>query len=549
MSTHLILEATYFYHIFSANIGWLFAATIDTVFHIVLLSVPIFIHQRSLMRYLYIFLVLVSFSFAQAQLTVQSFAPADNSTNVPLTTSISLTFSSALDTTYQLGADVGIFWNLEGSPVRHYSADLRTVTFDVLLSPASVYVFCVYFARAQGGGTLQIPVGFMFTTGSSFPPYSVSGNVLSGATGVPPGNALVILSTTPVTGGPPNPVSGAVADGVGGYILPHVANGTYYPVAAKDVNGNGNIDPSEGDAVAFGDPVIVNNANLTGVNLTFASFAPVPFTAAIHIADSISATLPLDKSLRYLGGYDVDTLGRAGDWNFLYLKNSGVQGYEIKVTSRELYWGTLDSSSCWWLSHARSLSNPGLAANSSVFLASVENSGGREFRTQKPGSNVRFQCQINLGDLTATSFWPLITDPTLDYWGARYSFGYDSSNHWVEVSSKNFIGNYFTGAIILVTDVKTAGNAALPLEFSLSQNYPNPFNPSTEIRFSVPREEWTTLKVFNLIGQEVATLVQGRVPPGQHSIRFDAGSLSSGIYFYRLASGAQAVTKRMLLMR
>ncbi len=505
--------------------------------------------MESLLRYLYVFLLIICTSFAQAQLTIESYTPANNTTNVPLTTSISVTFSAALDTSYQLGSDNGIFWNIEGSPAHHFSPDRRTVTFDVQLSPSTVYVFSVYFARAQGGATLQTPVGFMFTTGSSFPPYSVSGNVLSGGTGVPPGNALVLLSTSPITNGPPAPISGAIADGAGGYVLPHVPNGTYYPVAAKDANSDGRISPEEGDVVAFGDPVVVNNANLISVNLTFTSFPPVPLAAAIHLADSISATLPLDKSLRSLSGHGVDTLGRAGDWNFLYLRNSMVQGFDIRVGNMELRWDNLDSSACWWLRNARALSNPGLAANSAVFLASVENSGGREFRTQNPGGNLHFQCQINLGDLSATPFWSLITDPTQDYWGARYSFGYDSSNQWVEVSTKSFIGNYFTGAIILVTDVKTGNNASVPEEFTMSQNYPNPFNPSTLIRFSLPNEEWTTLKVYNLIGQEVATLVQGFVPAGHYNIRFDAGNLASGMYLYRLVAGTQALTNKMVLMK
>ncbi len=501
------------------------------------------------MRYLYIFLMLVCFSFAQAQLTVESFTPANNSTNVPLNTSISLTFSAALDTTYQLESKNGIFWNIDSLSARHYSPDRRTVTFDVVLSPSKVYVFCVFYARAQGGATLQTPVGFMFTTASSFPPYSESGNVLSGTTGVSPANALVLLSTTPVGNGDPNPVSGVIADASGGYVLPHVANGTYYPVAAKDATGDGEIDPSNGDVVAIGDPIIVNNADLTGVNLTFFTFASLSLTEAILIADSISATLPSDKSLRNLGGWEVDTLGKSNDWEFLYLRNSGTQGYRIRVGGINRQCEDLDSSSCLWLRNARPLTNPGSAASSSVFLANVENSGGREFRGQNPGGNVSFMCQVNLGDLRWTNFAWIITDTTQDYWGARYSFGRDSANHWIEVFSKNFIGNYSTGDIILVTDVKTGDNATLPLEFVLSQNYPNPFNPSTQIRFSVPQEEWTTLKVYNLIGQEVATLAQGRIPAGQYTIRFNGGNLSSGIYFYRLVSGTHSLTNKMVLIK
>lgn len=493
--------------------------------------------------------MLVCFSFAEAQLTVESCTPSDNSTNVPLTTSISLTFSAALDTTYPLGGDDGIFWNIEGTPLGRYSPDRRTVTFDVVLSAAKAYFICVYVARAEGGATLQTPFGFMFTTGPSFAPYTVSGNVLGGESGVSPAYALVILSTTPLTGGEPDVVAGAIADDVGGFVLTNVANGTYYPVAAKDVNGDGTINPSQGDVVAFGDPVIVNDANLTGMNLTFMSFANISLATALTFADSISATLPADKSLRYLSGWDVDTLGRANDWEFLYLRNSGTAGYRIEIGTMERRWEAMDSSSCFWLGRARPLINPGSAASSALFLANVENNGGREFRSQVPGGDLRFSCQVNLGDLRWTSFGWLVPDTSQDYWGARYSFGRDSANQWLEASSKSFLGNYSTGDIILVTDVKAGNNAGLPLEFALSQNYPNPFNPSTQIRFSVPREEWTTLKVYNLIGREVATLAQGRIPAGEYTIRFDAGNLASGVYFYRLVSGTRALTSKMILMK
>ena len=501
------------------------------------------------MRYFSILLMLVCISFAQAQLTVESFTPANNATNVPLTTSISVTFSAALDTTYHMGSNAGIFSNVERPLAQHYSPDLRTLTFDVELSPSMVYIVCFYFARGLGGATLQTPVGFMFTTASSFPAYSVSGNVLSGSSGVSPANALVLLSTTPATGGEPTPVSGAIADGAGGYVLPHVPNGTYYPIAAKDVDANGTIDPTNGDVVALGEPVTVNNANLTGVDLTFSSVPRMSLSAAIILADSISATLPSDKSLRYLRGEGVDTAGKAKDWEFLYLRTSGTEGYRLRLGYMEQRNEPLDGNTCSWLINGRPLVNPGSAANPSIFLANVENAGGREFRSQTPGSNLSFDSQVNLGDLSITSFGSLITDPSQDYWGARYSFGYDSSNQWVQVSTKMFIGNYSTGAILLVTDVKADGKSDLPSEFALSQNYPNPFNPSTQIRFSVSKEEWTTLKVYNLIGQEVATLVQGRVPAGQYRVQFDGGHLASGVYLYRLASGTHTLTNKMVLVK
>jgi hypothetical protein len=89
-----------------------------------------------------------------------------------------------------------------------------------------------------------------------------------------------------------------------------------------------------------------------------------------------------------------------------------------------------------------------------------------------------------------------------------------------------------------------------PGKFILAQNYPNPFNPSTTIEFVVPQAGWVTLKVYNLLGQEVATLQDGNAEANKVYIKeFDAGALASGLYYYQLRGGGAVLTKRMLLLR
>lgn len=92
-------------------------------------------------------------------------------------------------------------------------------------------------------------------------------------------------------------------------------------------------------------------------------------------------------------------------------------------------------------------------------------------------------------------------------------------------------------------------NEIIPLEFSLKQNYPNPFNPSTVIEYSVPYQSDVKLVVYNLLGQEVLTLVDEVKPAGNYKVSFDASKFNSGVYFYRLEAGSFTETRKMVLIK
>lgn len=91
--------------------------------------------------------------------------------------------------------------------------------------------------------------------------------------------------------------------------------------------------------------------------------------------------------------------------------------------------------------------------------------------------------------------------------------------------------------------------AGSPTEYRLMQNYPNPFNPGTVISFTLAQAGYTTLKVYDLLGREVAVLVSGNEMPGGHTVEFNGSNLASGVYLYRLVSGSYAETKRMILQK
>jgi hypothetical protein len=99
--------------------------------------------------------------------------------------------------------------------------------------------------------------------------------------------------------------------------------------------------------------------------------------------------------------------------------------------------------------------------------------------------------------------------------------------------------------VIASSESKTS----LPKDIHLAQNYPNPFNPTTTIAFALPKSAHATLKVFDLLGREVATLVDENLAPGVHASKWDASNFSSGVYLYRLWAGQFVEAKKLLLLR
>jgi hypothetical protein len=100
----------------------------------------------------------------------------------------------------------------------------------------------------------------------------------------------------------------------------------------------------------------------------------------------------------------------------------------------------------------------------------------------------------------------------------------------------------------LITSVKRQDDV-IPSVYSLEQNYPNPFNPSTKISFEIPSKETVTLKIFNVLGQEVTTLINNELDAGKYTLDFNASSLASGMYIYQITAGNFHATKKMTLLK
>ncbi len=106
---------------------------------------------------------------------------------------------------------------------------------------------------------------------------------------------------------------------------------------------------------------------------------------------------------------------------------------------------------------------------------------------------------------------------------------------------------WFNGSDI-ATEIKPISNNT-PNSYSLSQNYPNPFNPVTKINFAITKNDFVTLKVYDIIGKEVAVLVNQNFSAGKYEVTFDGAKLSSGVYFYKLTAGDFSDTKKMIIVK
>jgi hypothetical protein len=185
--------------------------------------------------------------------------------------------------------------------------------------------------------------------------------------------------------------------------------------------------------------------------------------------------------------------------------------------------------------------------------------GGYISGTERDSLSVSQQAQLNgtLNIVFSNNFTPQIGDvfPFISYQSRAGEF-----------SQVNFPSNvtgyiqYLSNRAQIVIDSATSvdeeeieelysGQDKIPTTYELSQNYPNPFNPSTKISWQSPVGSWQTLKIYDVLGNEVATLVNEFREAGRHDVTFDASGLASGIYFYRSSSGNYSETKKMILLR
>ena len=124
-------------------------------------------------------------------------------------------------------------------------------------------------------------------------------------------------------------------------------------------------------------------------------------------------------------------------------------------------------------------------------------------------------------------------------------FFVNNNTGWIVGASGTILKTTNGGVSVGVQNV----SSELPSGFSLGQNYPNPFNPVTNLKFGISELGYVSLKVYDILGKEIVTLVNEKLSLGKYKVEFDGSGLTSGVYFYRLTAGEFTETKRMLLVK
>ena len=119
----------------------------------------------------------------------------------------------------------------------------------------------------------------------------------------------------------------------------------------------------------------------------------------------------------------------------------------------------------------------------------------------------------------------------------------------LELEKKRIEDMFLSAKDVRSTESETDQVINNPLDYKLNQNYPNPFNPVTNMEFGISKSGFVTLKVYDMLGKEVATLVNENLSPGKYTVNFNGSNFASGVYFYRMESGEFRDIKRMVLIK
>ncbi len=281
-------------------------------------------------------------------------------------------------------------------------------------------------------------------------------------------------------------------------------------------------------------------SNITGIGprINNSTVVSTNFKRSAHLRRNMLACIYNSIQTGYPTGILLDGRGVqiAALGDTIQLRNNIYAGF-TKLADTVSSSGSGMNDPTGWL-QTSSFSNRVFTNNTDVML---NNMFGFYNPPPAPANNVNFWMPATSSPaLSGASF----SHPNLAGFEVTTFVGAFGTTNWT-LGWANFNPQNYTAQPIAVKEISTE----VPAVFSLKQNFPNPFNPSTKIQFSVPKSSFVTVKVFDVSGKEVSTLVNENVNTGTYEVTFDGAGLNSGVYFYRLYAGNYIETKKMMLVK
>ncbi len=263
------------------------------------------------------------------------------------------------------------------------------------------------------------------------------------------------------------------------------------------------------------------NVTLVGPQVTTNSIFSSSFKRGMHLRRSSQNKVNNALILGWPTGLFIDGTNTVADAkaNVMFVKNSIIAGSSVK---------NFQSTDAGW-----------------DVAAWFSGNGGKTFAATSDAK------LVDAFNLNFPNFLPESGSPALTGGGTPPNDGFFDQTSYIGAFNTNdwtFGWAKFTDATVTsVDEIKNLN--VVPSSFNLSQNYPNPFNPSTKIKYYLPESGFVQIKVYNMLGQLVETLVNGYRASGTYEINFDASGLTSGVYIYRLQTSSNVISKKMILLK
>ncbi len=506
--------------------------------------------------------------------------PADGSTQVAQQSGITFTFSKPLadGLTWEDVEDHLSIYPEEAVTIQDFvlSEDRTRFTVYVSQQPNTVYHWVVSGLMAADGSRQFRNRSLTYITGFDLPVGQVSGtlsdarlNAKTASTSSIPmfptlfdGGLVMIVHDTEFLDAfsDVSQVAGvAVPANNGTFTVNHLAPGTYYAFAFgaswnEEYMAMGWYD-SDGDGQP--DPFVVESEPVAGIDFPLYDFAE--FMLPVSSAQTLEATrnrilsVRNDATLRYgmgmelIGFPQADLTGRSMFWNFTAYSPSAGTALEA-VATRYMAEVTEYAPDEAWVDPTHLAALPETHLGSETAAAIAMQNGAADHLSDLPEGHFTL-VSYSIGLPAETGEGPLEL-PDVPYWFIQMTSMWVENGDQPQQREFHIAIHAVTGEVLAksTTSVEDEGPMA-EAGFRLDANYPNPFNPTTVVRYQLTVDSKTRLAVYDLLGREVAVLVDGMMPAGEHTAAFDAAGLSSGVYVYRLTSGGQVLSRTMTLIR